>query len=411
MSRTTTPTPLRDRVAGAPISWGVCEVPGWGHQLGPGHWCSSQMREVGLAATEFGPDGFLPDAPEAKARTLAAPGCAPSASSCPSCCTTPRHDPLPEVEPAMDGARRRAGVDGRDRRGHRRRGLRRAARARRRPVGDPPGQPRPDHATPRRRTASLATLHPHVGTMVETGEETDRVLAGQPHRALPRHRPPAHRRRRPRRASPSSTPSGSATCTSRTCASTSPRGCRRGELTYTEGVAQGMYVPAGRRATSTSPRSCGRSRAAATPGGTSSSRTPSSPGRPPTPGSTRVADVRASVAHILAVADALAVDPVSAASAARAATPEVVAMGRTGVDIYPLQHGVGLEDVSTFEKFLGGSADQRRRRRRPARPHACAWSPRDGRRPFGRYVRREAERLGVDPASISVLDAPGRRRR
>ncbi len=35
---------------------------------------------------------------------------------------------------------------------------------------------------------------------------------------------------------------------------------------------------------------------------------------------------------------------------------DLVAMGRTGVDIYPLQHGVGLEDVQTFQKFLGGSA-------------------------------------------------------
>jgi len=73
MSQTTTPTPLRDRVAGAPISWGVCEVPGWGHQLGPA-LVLGQMREVGLAATEFGPDGFLPDSPKDKARTLADAG-------------------------------------------------------------------------------------------------------------------------------------------------------------------------------------------------------------------------------------------------------------------------------------------------------------------------------------------------
>ena len=31
-------------------------------------------------------------------------------------------------------------------------------------------------------------------------------------------------------------------------------------------------------------------------------------------------------------------------------------MGRVGVDLYPLQVGVGLEDVETFGKFLGGSA-------------------------------------------------------
>ncbi len=37
-------------------------------------------------------------------------------------------------------------------------------------------------------------------------------------------------------------------------------------------------------------------------------------------------------------------------------TYDVVVMGRSGVDVYPLQTGVGLEDVETFGKFLGGSA-------------------------------------------------------
>ena len=45
---------------------------------------------------------------------------------------------------------------------------------------------------------------------------------------------------------------------------------------------------------------------------------------------------------------------------------EVITMGRVGVDIYPQQIGVGLEDVTSFGKFLGGSRDQRRGRRRPA---------------------------------------------
>ena len=57
---------LADRIAGAPISWGVCEVPGWGHQLPP-EVVLAQMSELGLAATEFGPDGFLESAPDAKA--------------------------------------------------------------------------------------------------------------------------------------------------------------------------------------------------------------------------------------------------------------------------------------------------------------------------------------------------------
>ena len=35
---------------------------------------------------------------------------------------------------------------------------------------------------------------------------------------------------------------------------------------------------------------------------------------------------------------------------------DLMTIGRTGVDIYPLELGVALEDVETFGKFLGGSA-------------------------------------------------------
>jgi len=52
-------TTSADKIAGAPISWGVCEVPGWGYQLSPER-VLTEMQQVGLAATEFGPDGFLP---------------------------------------------------------------------------------------------------------------------------------------------------------------------------------------------------------------------------------------------------------------------------------------------------------------------------------------------------------------
>jgi inosose dehydratase len=50
------------RLAGAPISWGVCEVPGWGLQLEPRR-VLEEMRSLGLRATEAGPDGFLPEDP------------------------------------------------------------------------------------------------------------------------------------------------------------------------------------------------------------------------------------------------------------------------------------------------------------------------------------------------------------
>jgi 5-dehydro-2-deoxygluconokinase len=87
-------------------------------------------------------------------------------------------------------------------------------------------------------------------------------------------------------------------------------------------------------------------------------------------------------------------------------TPEVVALGRTGVDVYPLQHGVGLEDVSTFQKFLGGSATNVAVAA-ARHGHAVRLVTKVGDDPFGRYVRLEAERLGVDPSSISVLDGSG----
>ena len=57
------------RLAGAPITWGICEVPGWGCQLA----AERVLREVagaGLRAVELGPRGFLPDDPAEVARTL-----------------------------------------------------------------------------------------------------------------------------------------------------------------------------------------------------------------------------------------------------------------------------------------------------------------------------------------------------
>jgi len=50
---------ILDRVAGAPITWGVCEVPGWGGQLTPKR-VLHEMKELGLGATELGPEGYLP---------------------------------------------------------------------------------------------------------------------------------------------------------------------------------------------------------------------------------------------------------------------------------------------------------------------------------------------------------------
>lgn len=55
---------MMHRLAGAPISWGVCEVPGWGIELSPQR-VLGEMNELGLAATELGSDGYLPTDPAA----------------------------------------------------------------------------------------------------------------------------------------------------------------------------------------------------------------------------------------------------------------------------------------------------------------------------------------------------------
>jgi inosose dehydratase len=165
-----------DRVAGAPISWGVCEVPGWGHQLPP-DLVLSQMRDLGLAATELGPLGFLPEEPHAKAELLRSYGLAAVGEFVPVVLHDSRVDPVPVLDAALDGlAAAGAGVvvlaaatgtDGYDE------------------------KPRLDASDWRRVTTTLdalseraaergitAALHPHVGTVVESAEEIDRVLTG-----------------------------------------------------------------------------------------------------------------------------------------------------------------------------------------------------------------------------------------
>ena len=77
-------------------------------------------------------------------------------------------------------------------------------------------------------------------------------------------------------------------------------------------------------------------------------------------------------------------------------------MGRVGVDIYPEQVGVRLEDVDVVRQVPRRQPDQRRRRRRPARPphrrhHA------HGRRPV-RPVRPQALRgFGVDDRFVTPV--------
>jgi inosose dehydratase len=96
---------LLDRVAGAPISWGVCEVPGWGHQLGPER-VLSEMREVGLQATEFGPDGFLPPDAQEKVEVLRSHQLAAVGGFVPVVLHIPSEDVMTTVNPALDSCLR-----------------------------------------------------------------------------------------------------------------------------------------------------------------------------------------------------------------------------------------------------------------------------------------------------------------
>jgi inosose dehydratase len=53
------------KVAGAPISWGVSELPGWGYRMSPDR-ILAEMKELGLGATELGPPGYMPQDPAAR---------------------------------------------------------------------------------------------------------------------------------------------------------------------------------------------------------------------------------------------------------------------------------------------------------------------------------------------------------
>jgi 5-dehydro-2-deoxygluconokinase len=81
---------------------------------------------------------------------------------------------------------------------------------------------------------------------------------------------------------------------------------------------------------------------------------------------------------------------------------EVLTMGRTGVDLYPQQAGVHLEDVQTFAKYLGGSATNvavaaARYQRR------TAIITRTGDDPFGRFVHAALRGYGVDDRYVTPV--------
>jgi len=77
--------------------------------------------------------------------------------------------------------------------------------------------------------------------------------------------------------------------------------------------------------------------------------------------------------------------------------PDVLTIGRCGVDVYPLQAGVGLAQVDTFQKFLGGSpTNVAVAAARYGLSSAVITATGDD--PFGNFIRAELARLGVDPS-------------
>ncbi len=85
---------------------------------------------------------------------------------------------------------------------------------------------------------------------------------------------------------------------------------------------------------------------------------------------------------------------------------EVLTMGRIGVDLYPQQVGVGLDEVESFGKYLGGSASNvavaaARYGRR------TAVITRTGDDPFGTFLHTALRGYGVDDRFVTpVKDLP-----
>ena len=81
---------------------------------------------------------------------------------------------------------------------------------------------------------------------------------------------------------------------------------------------------------------------------------------------------------------------------------DVITIGRVGVDLYPLQAGVHLEDVTTFGKFLGGSATNVAVAAARHGRHSAVIT-RTGDDPFGRFVHRALRELGVDDRYVTAV--------
>lgn len=90
------------KIAAAPISWGVCEVPGWGHQMSPER-VLKEMSDLGFTATEFGPVGFLPLDPAIKAAILKDHAMTATGGFFPVVLHKADYDPIPAIKKELEG--------------------------------------------------------------------------------------------------------------------------------------------------------------------------------------------------------------------------------------------------------------------------------------------------------------------
>ena len=231
------------KIAGAPISWGVCEVPNWGHQMSPER-VLKEMADLGLGATEFGPEGFLPIDPAARAKVLRDHGMEAVGGFFPVIMHRADVDPLPKVQQELEayvasGAKTLVlsadtGLEGYDTK---------------REALDEAGWQLFNQNLDRIKdyAASLgitAVLHPHVGTMVETEDDINHVLAGSSikfcldtgHMLIGGTDPVAFARNHADRVAHSHLKDVSLEVARRV---------QSGEITYYQGILQGMYVPLG----------------------------------------------------------------------------------------------------------------------------------------------------------------------
>jgi inosose dehydratase len=203
----------------------------------------AEMREVGLSATELGPEGFLPSDPGELSALLGSYGLSCVGTFAPMLLHDAGHDPLRDIAGPLDALAAcgadvlvlaaATGADGYDSR----------------PALDDDqwatlltNLDRLAEAAANRGV--LAVLHPHVGTMVETRDDVDRVLKGSEirlcldtgHLLIGGTDPLQLAREVPGRIAHAHLKDVDAAMAAHVQA---------GELTYTEAVRQGMYTPLG----------------------------------------------------------------------------------------------------------------------------------------------------------------------